>query len=112
MHTDPDFPFPEGFANGLFESIENLRKALHPGLKRFWDKTQAVLSLIWSPMATVSSKRYLEKLDVGLSWRDCIRPESTARIGALIKRLIIPTIILCVGAIFKAAVSAVRRESF
>jgi len=23
----------EGFANGLFESIENLRKALHPGLK-------------------------------------------------------------------------------
>ena len=36
----------EGFANGLFESIENLRKALHPGLKRFWDDAQAVLSLI------------------------------------------------------------------
>ena len=39
----------EGFANGLFESIENLRKALHPGLKRFWDDAQAVLSLIGRP---------------------------------------------------------------
>jgi hypothetical protein len=39
----------EGFANGLFESIENLRKALRPELKRFWDDAQAVLSHIGRP---------------------------------------------------------------
>jgi len=39
----------EGFSNGLFESIENLRKALRPGLQRFWDDAQAVLSLIGRP---------------------------------------------------------------
>ena len=39
----------EGFANGLFESIEKLRKALHPGLKRFWEDAHAVLSLIGRP---------------------------------------------------------------
>ena len=39
----------EGFYNGLFESIENLRKALRPGLQRFWDDAQAVLSLIGRP---------------------------------------------------------------
>jgi transposase len=39
----------EGFANGVFESIENLRKALLPDLQRFWDDAQAVLSLIGRP---------------------------------------------------------------
>jgi transposase len=39
----------EGFSNRLFESIENLRKALRPGLQRFWDDAQAVLSLIGRP---------------------------------------------------------------
>jgi len=39
----------EGFSNGLFESIENLRKALRPSLQRFWDDAQAVLSLIGRP---------------------------------------------------------------
>jgi hypothetical protein len=39
----------EGFANGLFESIENPRKALRPELKRFWDYAQAVLSHIGRP---------------------------------------------------------------
>jgi len=39
----------EGFANGLFDSIANLRKALRPGLQRFWDDAQAVLSLIGRP---------------------------------------------------------------
>ena len=39
----------EGFANGVFESIENLRKALLPGLQRFLDDAQAVLSLIGRP---------------------------------------------------------------
>jgi transposase len=39
----------EGFANGLFESIENPRKALRPELKRFWDDAQAVLSHIGRP---------------------------------------------------------------
>jgi hypothetical protein len=38
-----------GFANRLFESIENLRKALRPDLQRFWDDAQAVLSLIGRP---------------------------------------------------------------
>jgi hypothetical protein len=40
----------EGFANGLFESIENLRTALLPGFQRFWDDAQAVLSLIGRPL--------------------------------------------------------------
>ena len=39
----------EGFSNGLFDSIENLRKALRPDLQRFWDDPQAVLSLIGRP---------------------------------------------------------------
>jgi transposase len=39
----------EGFSNGLFESISSLRKALRPGLERFWDDAQAVLSLIGRP---------------------------------------------------------------
>jgi len=37
------------FANWLFDSIENLRKALRPGLQRFWDEAQAILSLNGSP---------------------------------------------------------------
>jgi hypothetical protein len=39
----------EGLSNGLFDSIENLRKALQSGLQRFWDAAQAVLSLIGRP---------------------------------------------------------------
>jgi hypothetical protein len=39
----------EGFSNGLFESIEKLRKSLQPGLQRFWDDAQEVLSLIGRP---------------------------------------------------------------
>ena len=50
----------EGFSNGLFESIEKLRKALRPGLQRFWDDAQAVLSLIgrlWlQPQANATAK--------------------------------------------------------
>jgi hypothetical protein len=39
----------EGFANGLFESIENLIKALRSDFQRFWDVAHAVLSLIGWP---------------------------------------------------------------
>ena len=39
----------DGFANGLFHSIAQLRKALRPGLRRFWDDASAVLSLIGRP---------------------------------------------------------------
>ena len=35
--------------------------------EQLWHDAQLVLSLIWSPIVTVSSKRYCEKLEVGLS---------------------------------------------
>jgi hypothetical protein len=39
----------EGFANGLFDSIEKMRAALLPGLRRFWEDAAAVLSLVGRP---------------------------------------------------------------
>jgi transposase len=39
----------EGFANGLFQSIEKLREALLPGLRRFWEDSGRVLSLVGRP---------------------------------------------------------------
>jgi hypothetical protein len=39
----------EGFANGLFETIDRLRSALWPGLQRFWEDSSRVLSLIGRP---------------------------------------------------------------
>lgn len=39
----------EGFANALFESIDKLRAALLPGLRRFWEDSSRVLSLIGRP---------------------------------------------------------------
>ena len=39
----------EGFANALFDSIEKLRAALLPGLRRFWEDAAAVLSLVGRP---------------------------------------------------------------
>ena len=39
----------EGFANGLFDSIDKLREALLPGLRRFWEDAGKVLSLVGRP---------------------------------------------------------------
>jgi transposase len=39
----------EGFANALFDSIDKLRAALLPGLRRFWEDSLLVLSLIGRP---------------------------------------------------------------
>jgi transposase len=39
----------EGFANALFDSIEKMRTALLPGLRRFWEDAAAVLSLVGRP---------------------------------------------------------------
>jgi len=39
----------EGFANGLFKSIKALRDALAPGLRRYWEDSNLVLSLIGRP---------------------------------------------------------------
>ena len=39
----------EGFANGLFKSIKTLRDALAPGLQRYWEDPNLVLSLIGRP---------------------------------------------------------------
>ncbi len=39
----------EGFANALFDSIEKLRTALLPGLRRFLEDSAAVLSLVGRP---------------------------------------------------------------
>jgi transposase len=39
----------EGFANGLFGSIARLREALLPGLRRFWEDSSRVLSLVGRP---------------------------------------------------------------
>ena len=39
----------EGFANALFDSIDKLRAALLPCLRRFWEDSSAVLSLIGRP---------------------------------------------------------------
>ncbi len=39
----------EGFANGLFKSIVQLRAALLPGIRRFWEDASLVLSLIGRP---------------------------------------------------------------
>jgi hypothetical protein len=39
----------EGFANALFDSIEKMRAALLPGLRRFWEDAAAVLSLVGRP---------------------------------------------------------------
>ena len=39
----------EGFANALFESIDKLRCALLPGLRRFWEDSSLVLSLVGRP---------------------------------------------------------------
>lgn len=39
----------EGFANALFDSIDKLRAALLPGLRRFWEDSSAVLSLVGRP---------------------------------------------------------------
>lgn len=39
----------EGFANGLFDSIDKLRDALLPGLRRFWEDAGKVLSLVGRP---------------------------------------------------------------
>ena len=39
----------EGFANGLFESITKLRASLLPGLRRYWENTALVLSLVGRP---------------------------------------------------------------
>ena len=39
----------EGFANTLFESIDKLRTALLPGLRRFWEDSALVLSLVGRP---------------------------------------------------------------
>lgn len=39
----------EGFANGLFKSIKKLREALLPGLRRFWEDSVRVLSLVGRP---------------------------------------------------------------
>lgn len=39
----------EGFANGLFKSIKALRDALTPGLQRYWEDPNLVLSLIGRP---------------------------------------------------------------
>jgi hypothetical protein len=36
----------EGFASASFDSIDNLRAALLPGLRRFWEGSVLVLSLI------------------------------------------------------------------
>ena len=39
----------EGFANALLDSIDKLRAALLPGLRRFWEDSSAVLSLVGRP---------------------------------------------------------------
>ena len=39
----------EGFANALFNSIDKMRAALLPGLRRFWEDSSAVLSLVGRP---------------------------------------------------------------
>jgi len=39
----------EGFANGLFKSIKALRDALAPGLRRYWEDSNLVLSLVGRP---------------------------------------------------------------
>lgn len=39
----------EGFANGLFKSIKALREALAPGLQRYWEDPNLVLSLVGRP---------------------------------------------------------------
>jgi transposase len=39
----------EGFANALFKSIKKMRQALLPGLRRFWEDSEAVLSLVGRP---------------------------------------------------------------
>lgn len=39
----------EGFANGLFETIGDLRQSLVPGLRRYWEDAKLVLSLIGRP---------------------------------------------------------------
>ncbi|MEI6072391.1 MAG: hypothetical protein WCS31_11410 [Verrucomicrobiae bacterium] len=39
----------EGFANELFDSIDKLRDALLPGLRRFWEDAGKVLSLVGRP---------------------------------------------------------------
>ena len=39
----------EGFANAIFESIDKLRAALLPGLRRFWEDSSLVLSLVGRP---------------------------------------------------------------
>lgn len=39
----------EGFANGLFKTIDDLRQSLVPGLRRYWEDAKLVLSLIGRP---------------------------------------------------------------
>lgn len=39
----------EGFANALFKSINKMRLALLPGLRRFWEDSATVLSLVGRP---------------------------------------------------------------
>jgi transposase len=39
----------EGYANGLFTHVDQLRKALLPGLRRYWQDPNLVLSLVGRP---------------------------------------------------------------
>ena len=39
----------EGIANGLFNTVGKLRKAMEPFLRRFWEDTATVLSLVGRP---------------------------------------------------------------
>jgi hypothetical protein len=41
--------YTECFAHALFDFIDKLRSALLPGLRRFWENSSAVLSLVGHP---------------------------------------------------------------
>ena len=57
----------EGFVNALFQTIDKLQEALLPALRRFWEDSASVLSLIGRPWLQTQAAEFCKNLKVHLS---------------------------------------------